>query len=85
MACRPAHKPLPQTNCANKPRRGNLTIQSTKQMKKFLLSLLAVLTSTIAFADTWTLATEVNVGDVVVLAYTDGTVKKELKGIAMFG
>lgn len=85
MACRLAHKLYLKTNCANKPRRGNLTIQSTKQMKKFLLSLLAVLTSTIAFADTWTLATEVNVGDVVVLAYTDGTVKKELKGIAMFG
>lgn len=47
MACRLAHNLYLKTNCANKPRRGNLTIQSTKQMKKFLLSLLALFSFTV--------------------------------------
>lgn len=54
-------------------------------MKKFLLSLIAVFAVLPTFAQSWEKATEIAVGDVVVLAVDNGTVTKELSTVTTTG
>lgn len=54
-------------------------------MKKFLLSLISFFALMPLFAETWEKATEIAVGDVVVLAVDNGTVTKELSTVTTSG
>lgn len=54
-------------------------------MKKFLLSILAIFAAIPAFAQTWEKATEIAVGEVVVLAVDNGSVTKELSTVTTSG
>ena len=50
-------------------------------MKKFLLSILALLISTFSYAASYEKATDIAVGDIMVLTVDNGTIAVEYNGI----